>query len=80
MSSLLIALLAGVGFLVAYHTYGRWLGGKIFNLSANALCPAERLRDGVDYVPTRPIILWGHHFAAVAGAIVYRPWRRLRPL
>lgn len=67
MSSLLIALLAGVGFLVAYHTYGRWLGGKIFNLSANALCPAERLRDGVDYVPTPKSVVFGHHFTSIAG-------------
>ena len=52
MTTLLIALLSGVGFLVAYHTYGRWLGSKIFRLSADAICPSERLKDGVDYVPT----------------------------
>ena len=45
MTTLLIALISGVGFLVAYHTYGRWLGSKIFRLSADAICPSERLKD-----------------------------------
>ena len=40
MEVLLIALGAGVGFLVAYHTYGKWLGSKIFGLSAKAVCPS----------------------------------------
>ncbi len=67
MSILLIALLSGVGFIVAYHTYGRWLGGKIFRLSADAVCPSERLRDGVDYVPTSKSVVFGHHFTSIAG-------------
>jgi len=67
MSTLLIALLAGVGFIVAYHTYGRWLGGRIFRLSADAVCPSERLKDGVDYVPTSKSVVFGHHFTSIAG-------------
>ena len=67
MSTLLIALLAGVGFVVAYHTYGRWLGSKIFRLSADAVCPSERLEDGVDYVPTSKSVVFGHHFTSIAG-------------
>ena len=67
MTTLLIALLSGVGFLVAYHTYGRWLGNKIFRLSADAVCPSERLKDGVDYVPTSKSIVFGHHFTSIAG-------------
>jgi len=67
MSTLLIALLSGVGFIVAYHTYGRWLGGRIFRLSADAVCPSERLRDGVDYVPTSKSVVFGHHFTSIAG-------------
>ena len=55
------------GFLVAYHTYGRWLGGKIFALSAKAVCPSYRLEDGVDYVPTSRGIVFGHHFTSIAG-------------
>jgi len=67
MTTLLIALLSGVGFLVAYNTYGRWLGSKIFRLSAEAVCPSERLRDGVDYVPTSKSVVFGHHFTSIAG-------------
>ncbi len=67
METLLIAILAGAGFIVAYHTYGRWLGGKIFALSAKAVCPSEQLNDGVDYVPTDRSVVFGHHFTSIAG-------------
>jgi len=67
MGTLLIALAAGLGFIIAYHTYGRWLGSKIFRLSAKAVCPSERLNDGVDYVPTSKSIVFGHHFTSIAG-------------
>ena len=67
MEVLLIALGAGVGFLVAYHTYGKWLGSKIFGLSAKAVCPSVKLEDGVDYVPTKKSIIFGHHFTSIAG-------------
>ena len=67
MQTLLIALLSGLGFIVAYHTYGRWLGRKIFKLSAEWACPSERLNDGQDYVPTAKGVVFGHHFASIAG-------------
>ena len=67
MEVLCIALLAGVGFVVAYHTYGRWLGSKIFALSAKAVCPSRKLEDGVDYVPTKKSVIFGHHFTSIAG-------------
>ncbi|MEM1446305.1 MAG: carbon starvation protein A [Planctomycetota bacterium] len=67
MSVLLIALLAGVGFIVAYHTYGRWLGSRIFELSAKAVCPSESQEDGRDYVPTKASVVFGHHFTSIAG-------------
>ena len=67
METLLIAILAGAGFIVAYNTYGRWLGGKIFALSAKAVCPSENLNDGVDYVPTDKSVVFGHHFTSIAG-------------
>ena len=67
MHPLLIALLAGLGFIVAYHTYGRWLGSKIFKLSANAICPSRAMADGNDYVETPKGVLFGHHFASIAG-------------
>ncbi|MFO7776668.1 MAG: carbon starvation CstA family protein, partial [Candidatus Hydrogenedentota bacterium] len=53
MEALLIAVLSFVGFIVAYHTYGRYLGQRIFRLSADAVAPSVEMRDGRDYVPTR---------------------------
>jgi len=67
MDALLIALLSGAGFVVAYFTYGRWLGRKVFRLSARALCPSVRLRDDCDYVPTPKWVVFGHHFTSIAG-------------
>ncbi|MBA4147872.1 MAG: carbon starvation protein A [Verrucomicrobia bacterium] len=67
MQTLLIALLSGIGFIIAYNTYGRWLGRKIFSLSAKSICPATRLNDGVDYVPTPKFVVFGHHFTSIAG-------------
>lgn len=67
METLLIALLSGAGFLLAYHTYGRWLGRKIFNLTADAVCPSHRFNDGADFVPTAKAVVFGHHFTSIAG-------------
>ena len=52
---------------MAYHTYGKWLGSKIFGLSAKAVCPSVKLEDGVDYVPTKKSVIFGHHFTSIAG-------------
>lgn len=67
MQTLLIALLAGVGFVVAYHTYGRWLARKLFKLDADAETPSHQLNDDHDYVPTAKSIVFGHHFTSIAG-------------
>lgn len=67
MSTLLIALGAGAAFLVAYHTYGRWLGSRVFRLAADVVCPSVRLRDDRDYVPTARAVVFGHHFTSIAG-------------
>lgn len=67
MSTLLIAVGAGLAFFVAYHTYGKWLGVKVFRLAADRVTPAHRLRDNRDYVPTKRSIVFGHHFTSIAG-------------
>ena len=67
MEVLLIALLAGMAYLLAYHTYGKWLGSKIFALSLNRVCPSKKLEDGIDYVPTSKGVVFGHHFTSIAG-------------
>lgn len=67
MLTLLIALGSFLGFIVAYHTYGRWLGRKIFALDPSAEVPSVQLRDNVDFVPTRKSVIFGHHFTSIAG-------------
>lgn len=67
MNSLLLSVLMIGGFILAYHTYGKYLGRKIFQLSADRICPAHELRDDIDFVPTNKHVLFGHHFASIAG-------------
>lgn len=67
MNALLLCVLVYVGFILAYNTYGRFLGNKIFNLSKNVVTPAHEVNDGIDFVPTKKEILFGHHFASIAG-------------
>jgi len=67
MEPLGIAIGAGLAYLIAYYTYGRWLGGRLFQLSAKAVCPSEELADGVDYVPAPKAVVFGHHFTSIAG-------------
>lgn len=67
MATLLIAIGSFFGFILAYHTYGRWLAGRIFQLDANAVTPSHELRDDVDYVPTGRHVIFGHHFTSIAG-------------
>lgn len=67
MSTLIIAVLSFVGFIVAYHTYGKWLSRKIFGLDPQAKVPSQELQDDVDYVPTKKEIIFGHHFTSIAG-------------
>ena len=67
MSTLLIAVLSFVGFIVAYNTYGKWLARKIFGLDPEAKVPSQELKDDVDYVPTKKEIIFGHHFTSIAG-------------
>ena len=67
MATLLIAAGAFVGYIIAYHTYGKWLSQKIFNLDADAEVPSKQLRDDVDFVPTKKEVIFGHHFTSIAG-------------
>ncbi len=67
MDALLLLLVCGGGYLIAYHTYGRFLAKKIFKLRKDALVPSVELNDGIDYVPTRKGIIFGHHYTSIAG-------------
>jgi carbon starvation protein len=62
-------VLAAVGtYLVGYRFYSRFLAYRVFGLDNRRATPAERLSNGRDFVPTQRWVLFGHHFAAIAGA------------
>jgi len=67
MGGLVIMVVAFAGYIVAYQLYGRFIGKKIFALSSSNKTPAVELEDGTDYVPTRKEIIFGHHYASIAG-------------
>ena len=67
MGTLLVAIGSFVGFIIAYHTYGRWLSNRIFNLDETAVVPSQQMRDDVDFVPTKKEVIFGHHFTSIAG-------------
>ncbi|MEP6781599.1 MAG: carbon starvation CstA family protein, partial [Gemmatimonadaceae bacterium] len=54
-------------YLIAYRFYSKIIAANIFALDATRQTPAERLEDGRDFVPTNRWVVFGHHFAAIAG-------------
>ena len=67
MDALFLMLAAFGGYLIMYRLYGRYIGRKLFALSKDAQVPAKEFEDGVDYVPTKKEIIFGHHFTSIAG-------------
>jgi carbon starvation protein len=67
MSALLILLGVGILLSLAYRWYGRWLATRVFTLDDSEPTPAHTLRDGRDFVPAPPLVVFGHHFASIAG-------------
>jgi len=67
MNTLVMCVVVFVLYLLAYHTYGKFLAKKIFNLDPNRTVPAVEFNDGVDYVPTKKEVLFGHHYTSIAG-------------
>ncbi|WP_010263627.1 carbon starvation protein A [Treponema primitia] len=67
MNGLVMLLISAVVLLAAYLVYGRYLARK-WGVDPKRPTPAHEMEDGVDYVPTRPSIVFGHEFASIAGA------------
>jgi carbon starvation protein len=67
MNALVVALVTIIAYIIAYRYYARFLGDRILSLDPVRRTPAREFEDGVDFVPTRRIILFGHHFASIAG-------------
>ncbi len=67
MNVLLIVLISLICYFLAYRFYGRYVARSL-NVDDSRPTPAHTLNDGVDYVPARPVVLFSHHFATIAGA------------
>ncbi|MEC4087713.1 carbon starvation protein A [Pseudoalteromonas rubra] len=68
MQSIMIVLFGILGMLFGWFVYSKFIAEKIFKMDDKFVTPAHELNDGVDYVPTNKVVLWGHHFTSVAGA------------
>ena len=73
MDVLLMVLVTFLGYILMYHLYGKYLAKVIFKLSDDTLVPSKEFEDGIDYVPTKKEIIFGHHFTSIAGALPDHP-------
>ncbi len=67
MMSVLLFLGVCLFFWGAYATYARYLESQVFQVDPSRVTPSREVNDGVDYVPTRTPVLFGHHFTSIAG-------------
>ncbi len=67
INSLWLVVAAVCTYLVGFRFYARFIAAKVMALDNDRATPAERLRNGHDFEPTNKWILFGHHFAAIAG-------------
>jgi carbon starvation protein len=67
ISATWFVLAAGCSYLVAYRLYSAFIAAKLLALDNTRATPSERHDDGRDFVPTNKWVLFGHHFAAIAG-------------
>src|SRR2546430_14348951 len=67
LNSTWFVIAAACCYLVAYRLYSAFISAKLLALDDTRATPAERLDDGRDFVPTNKWVLFGHHFAAIAG-------------
>ena len=68
MNALTLIIAAALILMLAYRFYGAFISAKVLALDSSVTTPAVRLEDGQDYVPTNKWVVFGHHFAAIAGA------------
>ena len=68
INALWIVVAAVCVYLISYRYYSLYISEKVMRLDPARETPAHRHNDGLDYVPTNKTVLFGHHFAAIAGA------------
>jgi carbon starvation protein len=67
INSLWILTAAVCIYLLGYRFYAAWIAARVLSVDPTRATPAERLNNGRDFVPTHRMIVFGHHFAAIAG-------------
>jgi len=67
ISSLWLVLAAACSYAIAYRFYAKFIAARVMMLNDKRATPGERLRNGHDFEPTNKWIVFGHHFAAIAG-------------
>ena len=68
MNGLYLVIISALVFVLAYRFYGAFIAAKVLSVNQYKVTPAFRFEDGHDYVPTNKYVVFGHHFAAIAGA------------
>ncbi len=69
MSSIVLLLIGLLVFYLGFRFYSKFIGNRIFKIHEDdQIMPSKALEDGIDYVPTKKHILFGHHFTSIAGA------------
>ncbi|WP_447599623.1 carbon starvation CstA family protein [Nitrospira sp. Nam80] len=68
VNGLWLVVAAACIYVLAFRFYARWIARRVVELDDRRVTPAVRLNDGVNYHPTNKAVLFGHHFAAIAGA------------
>ena len=68
MNAIVLAVVGLLAVFAGYRFYSKFIAEKIYQLDPDFETPAHTMRDDIDYVPTNRVVLWGHHFTAVAGA------------
>jgi carbon starvation protein len=68
INALWLVVAAGCFYTITYRFYASFISAKVLSIDKNRVTPAKKLADGIDYHPTNRWVLFGHHFASIAGA------------
>ena len=68
MNAAIVCFAGLFAFFLGYRIFAKYLAEKVYKLDVHAPVPSHTMEDGMDYVPTNRFVLFGHHFATIAGA------------
>ena len=68
MNATILAAIGLVALFLGYRFYSKFIAERIYQLDPDFETPSHSMRDDADFLPTHRVVLWGHHFTAVAGA------------